>query len=168
MPSYNVDTGRSQLVVRARSSIHDTNTTFTKISGTVQADSATLEDTGATASFQVDMGSFDAGDWLKNRKLKKDVDPGRYPTATFELSELRDVKRNDDGSFAAKAVGTLAWRGRNVTLEVAGKGTMDDNGIDATGTFDLDIRELGMEPPKFLMFKVDPEVTIEVTLRAKA
>lgn len=168
MPSYNVDTGRSQILVRARSSIHDTNTTFSKISGRVEADGDTLEETGATASFSVDMGAFDAGDWLKNRKLKKDMDPGRYPTATFELTELRDVKREDDGSFVARAVGTLAWRGRSLTVEVAGKGTLDDSGIDATGTFDLDIRELGMEPPKILMFKVEPEVTIEVTLRATA
>ncbi len=167
MPQYKVETGRSELQIRARSSIHDTNAKWTKIAGDVEADAATLAETGATAKFQVDMTAFDAGDWLKNRKLKKDMDVDRYPTATFELTELRDVNKQDDGSFVATAIGTLAWRGRSVTLEIAGKGNIDGNGVDATGTFDLDIRDLGMKPPKILMFKVEPEVTVEVTLRAK-
>ncbi len=51
-------------------------------------------------------------------------------------------------------------------MEIAGKGSIDDSGVDATGTFSLDIRDLGMKPPKFLMFRVEPEVTVEVTLRA--
>lgn len=166
MRQYKVDTGRSQLMVCARSSIHDTNTKWTRISGQVVTDAATLVEKGATASFEVDMRDFDAGDWLKNRKLKKDMDVGRYPTAKFELTELRDVKQQDDGSFVATAIGTLTWRGRSVALEIAGKGSVDAGGIDATGTFELDIRDLGMKPPKILMFKVDPEVSVEVTLRA--
>lgn len=168
MPRYTVDTARSELLVRARSSIHDTNTKWTAVSGHVEADAATLEQAGATASFEVDMSEFDAGDWLKNRKLRKDMDVGRYPTATFTLNELRDVGKQDDGSFVATAIGTLDWRGKRVTLEIAGKGTIDAGGVAATGTFDLDIRDLGMTPPKFLMFKVEPEVTVEVTLRARA
>jgi len=37
--------------------------------------------------------------------------------------------------------------------------------FDATGTFELDIRTLGLQAPKVLMFKVQDEVTVEITLR---
>lgn len=168
MAGYRVDGAGSTLVVRARSSVHDTNTTFDKVTGTVEADPAALETTGATARFEVDMASFDAGDWLKNRKLKKDLDLGAHPTASFELRELRDVVRADDGRFEATAVGVIRYRGRELAMEIRGTGTMDERGIDAAGSFELDIRALGMQPPKILMFKVEPEVTIEVTLRARA
>ena len=95
MPIYRVDSQRSGIVVRARSSIHDTNTTWDTLSGRVEADPATLDSAGATASLVVDMTSYDAGDWLKNRKLKKDLDLARHPIATFDVTALRDVRQKD-------------------------------------------------------------------------
>ena len=166
MPQYKLKAGHSKMLVRARSNIHDTTTEWTKITGYMDVDAATLVEVGATATFEVDMTQFDAGDWLKNRKLRKDMELGRYPTATFQLTELRDVSKQDDGSFIATAIGKLDWRGRSVSLEIAGKGSIDDDGVSATGTFELDIRDLGMKPPKILMFKVEPTVTVEVTLSA--
>src|SRR5688500_5582689 len=103
MSTYRVETARSTLTVRARSSIHDTTTTWSAITGTAEADPATLETAGATASFQVDMTVFDAGDWLKNRKLRKDLDVEHHPRATIEVRRLRDVVRTEGGRFRATA-----------------------------------------------------------------
>lgn len=155
------------MIVRARSSIHDTVTTWKTISGDIEAEPDTLDSAGAKASFTVDMAAFDAGDWLKNRKLKKDLDVDNHPRATFELEELRDVKRTGEGQFQAIAAGVLRWRGRQVDLVISGQGTMDADHVEAIGSFDLDIRTLGVEPPRFLMFKVESEVTVEVTVRAR-
>ena len=100
--------------------------------------------------------------------IKSEIDPKKYPTATFELSGLDEVVKRDDGAFNVKARGLLRYRGREVELEIAGTGTMDEAGIDAKGEFDLDLRDLGMKPPRFLMFKMEPELTVEVFLRARA
>lgn len=166
MTTYDVDSAHGRIVVKARSSIHDTSTTWKHIEGTIEADPAALED--ARASFSVDMSQFDAGDWLKNRKLKKDLDVAAHPTATFEITGIRDLSRNQDGSFQATADGILRWRGREVALSVSGRGRIDASTIDATGAFDLDIRQLGVEPPRFLMFQVESEVAVEITLRARS
>jgi len=165
---YRVDGAATQVLVQARSKIHDTSTRFTRLTGQVDADPAALTDAATRARFAVDMATFDAGDWLKNRKLKKDLDLDRFPEASFELRSLREVARADDGSFTATAVGALRYRGREIEVAIAGSGRIDERSIDARGSFDLDIRQVGMEPPKFLVFKVDPEVTIEVTLRCVA
>lgn len=166
MATYRVESGTA-LAIQARSSIHDTTTSFPKVTGTVEADPDTLETAGATARFTVDMSEFDAGDWLKNRKLRKDLELSKYATSEFELREVRDVVRDGD-AFTAVAVGVIRYRGREVQMQIQGKGTMTADAIEATGSFDLDIRELGMQPPKILMFKVEPEVTVSVTLRARA
>lgn len=166
MPRYAVAAG-SQLVVKARSSIHDTKTVWSKITGEVTADRATLATDGAQATFEVDMTAFDAGDFLKNRKLRKDFAMDAHPRATFTLKALRDVK-GDGGRFRATAEGVLAWRGREVPLTIAGEGTLDDGGLAATGKFELDIKVLGLSAPRFLMFKVEDEVAVEVTIRGKA
>jgi polyisoprenoid-binding protein YceI len=159
---YKVAAG-SKLVVKARSSVHDTSTVWSAVTGDVEADPETLATTGARATFAVDMTEFDAGDWLKNRKLRKDFDLAAHPRATFALTSLEDVV-GDGGKFRATARGTLVWRGKSVPLVIAGDGTLDASGLRAVGRCELDIRTLGLSAPRFLMWKVEDEVAIEVTL----
>jgi polyisoprenoid-binding protein YceI len=157
---YAVTSGR--LLVKTRSSVHDTTTTWDKVTGSVDADPDAIE--AAKATFTVDMTAFDAGDWLKNRKLRKDFDMEGHPTATFQLDRVSDVVR-DGSRFTAKAHGTLRWRGREVVLELAGQGTLDHDRLEARATFPLDIKRLGLSAPKFFVFKMEDEVTVEVTVR---
>jgi polyisoprenoid-binding protein YceI len=159
---YRITAGK--LTVRARSRIHDTTTVWDRISGEIEADPETLATAGAAAAFRVDMTSFDAGDWLKNRKLRKDFDLEAHPAATFDLRALRDVKR-DGPTFTATAEGVLRWRGKEVALTLAGKGKLDAAGLEASATFELDIRKLGLSAPRFLMIKMEDEVAIDVTVQ---
>ena len=162
MATYKIGPG-SRVQVKARSKLHDTTTVWDHVAGTVDAVPDTLATAGATARFAVDMTKFDAGDWLKNKKLRSDFQMDANPEATFELRAVENVVRAGD-TFTATARGTLRWRGREVALTIQGEGTMTATSIDAKGTFDLDIRELGMKAPRFLMFKMEDEVTVEVTL----
>jgi polyisoprenoid-binding protein YceI len=159
---YRVDGG--SLKVQARSRVHDTTTVWDKLAGDVEADADTLATAGARATFRVDMTSFDAGDWLKNRKLKKDFDMDAHPTATFELTAVRDVVR-DGAKFTATAEGLLRWRGKEVPLVLSGRGTLDDTHVEASATFELDIKKLGLSAPRFLMIKMEDEVTVDVSVR---
>jgi polyisoprenoid-binding protein YceI len=159
---YRVGSG-SKVSVKARSRIHDTTTVWDSMSGTVEADPATIETSGAVVSITVDMTRFDAGDFLKNRKLRKDFDLEAHPSATFELTGLSGVARNG-AELTATASGTLRWRGREVALTITGTGVLDDHHLDVKASFDLDIRQLGLSAPRFLMFKMEDEVTIEVVV----
>jgi polyisoprenoid-binding protein YceI len=156
------DIAAGKLTVKARSSVHDTTTVWDKVSGTIDADPDAIEQ--AKATFSVDMTKFDAGDFLKNRKLRKDFAMEEHPTATFTVTRVSDVVR-DGSKFTAKAEGTLAWRGREVVLVVSGQGSLDDARVEATGTFELDIKKLGLSAPRFFVFKMEDEVTVEVTVR---
>jgi polyisoprenoid-binding protein YceI len=165
MARYRIESGK--LTVKARSKLHDTTTVWNQITGEVDADPETLATAGAKAKFDVDMTSFDAGDWLKNRKLKKDFELESYPHATFELTSVKDVVR-DGASFKATADGVLRWRGREVVLSLAGRGTLDAMHVEASATFELDIRKLGLSAPRFLMMKMEDEVFVDVTVRGAA
>jgi polyisoprenoid-binding protein YceI len=157
---YAVSGGK--LTVKARSTVHDTTTVWDTITGDVDADASAIEQ--AKATFAVDMTKFDAGDFLKNRKLRKDFEMESHPTATFTLTRVSDVVR-DGSKFTAKAEGTLSWRGKQVVLVLSGQGTLDEKHVEAKGTFELDIRKLGLSAPRFFMFKMEDEVTVEVTVR---
>lgn len=157
---YRVDSGT--LTVQARSRLHDVKTVWDKVTGEVEADADAIE--RARATFQVDMTSFDAGDWLKNRKLRKDFEMDANPLATFELRAVKNVVR-DGAKFTATAEGVLAWRGKQVVLELAGRGSLDAQRVEATATFELDIKKLGLSAPRVLMIKMEDEVSVEVTVR---
>jgi polyisoprenoid-binding protein YceI len=158
---FKVTSGK--LSVQARSRVHDTTTVWSKVSGDVDADPDTLATAGAKGAFTVDMTVFDAGDWLKNRKLRRDFDLDHHPTATFSLDKVERVEREGD-AFTANATGTLRWRGKEVVLTLAGRGILDRVRLEATATFTLDIRALGLSAPRFFVFKMEDEVTVEVTL----
>jgi polyisoprenoid-binding protein YceI len=159
---YRVDGGK--LTVKARSRIHDTTTVWDKLSGDAECDPDTLATAGAKATFVVDMTSFDAGDFLKNRKLRKDFDMEAHPNATFELRAVRDVVR-DGPTFKATADGVIKWRGKEALVSLQGSGKLDAMSLEANGTFELDIRKLGLSAPRFLMIKMEDEVTIDVSVR---
>ncbi len=159
---YRVTAGK--LSVKAHSSVHDTTTAWDKVTGDVDADPDAIE--GAKASFDVDMTSFDAGDWLKNRKLRKDFDMDSHPRATFQLQRVSDVVR-DGGKFTAKAEGILRWRGKEVVLVLTGQGTLDRDRLEASASFELDIRKLGLQAPRMLMFKMEDVVTVEVRVEGR-
>lgn len=160
---YRVTSGT--LTVQARSRVHDTTTVWNKLRGDIDADPETLATAGATASFAVEMDAFDAGDFLKNRKLRSDFALASHPIAKFTLGALRDVVRSGD-TFTATAEGTLDWRGKQVVLVMQGRGTLTAMGLEASAKFELDIRTLGLAAPRFLMFKVEDEVAVEVKVRA--
>jgi polyisoprenoid-binding protein YceI len=149
------------LKVQARSRVHDTTTTWDEITGEVDADPEAIE--AAKAAFSVDMTSFDAGDWLKNRKLRKDFDLETHATATFTLERVSDVTR-DGAKFAATAEGSLRWRGKTIPLKLGGKGSLDADRLTASATFELDIKLLGLQAPKFFIVKMEDVVTVEVQL----
>jgi polyisoprenoid-binding protein YceI len=159
---YRVEAGR--LTVQAHSRVHDTTTVWDKVAGDIDADADAIEN--ARATFRVDMTAFDAGDWLKNRKLRKDFEMDAHPEATFELTSIREVVR-DGAKFTATAEGILRWRGKDVPLTLAGRGTLDAQQVEASASFELDIRKLGLSAPRFLVIKMEDVVTVDVTVRGK-
>jgi hypothetical protein len=165
---YRVTSGT--LTVQARSKLHDTTTVWNQVAGEIAADPEALAAVGpggTSAAFEVDMTAFDAGDFLKNRKLRKDFELEAHPRARFVLTALNDVVRAGS-TFTATALGTLEWRGKRVELTLAGRGTLDDMHVEATARFELDIRWLGLSAPRFLIFKVEDEVTVAVAIRGVA
>lgn len=154
-----------KLTVTATSKVHDTTIAWNKLAGEVDARPDALE--AAKATFTVDMLAYDAGDWMKNRRLRNDYDLERHRTATFTLERLRDIVA-DGSQFQATATGTLRWRGIELPIEVVGKGTLDARQLAASARFTLDVTRFGIQPPKLFMFKVDNVATVEVELSGVA
>ena len=165
MPTYTIDSQTSKLVVTARSSVHDSEIVWRGISGTIDAN---VEEMQATqASINVDMSTADAGDWLKNRKIRKDMDFDKHPTASFVLNQISEIRRSG-GKVSATISGRLSWRGKTIDITATGDGTLTDDELQASGSFEIDMTRLGVRPPKVLMIKVDDVVSCRIKLTALA
>ena len=165
MPSYTIDPQRSKLTVFARSGVHDTEIVWKGFSGTIEADPDELK--ASTMTISVDMKTGDAGDWLKNRKMRKDMNFDKHPSASFRVDAISAVTQ-DDSDLKATVEGSLTWRGKTVSVTASSHGTLTDGELVATGTFPLDMTKLGITPPKVLMIKVKDVVDCTVQLHARA
>jgi polyisoprenoid-binding protein YceI len=155
---------RGQVEVKARSTIHDTTSRFGKLEGEIAFDP---DNPAATsADLALDMRVFETGDRLTSWKLKSELEPDKYPTATFTFGSFTEIHEVTGGQWTAVALGQIEWRGKVADVKVKGKASVDRRSIDGRATFELNVRTLGVTPPKILMLKVEDVVLVTVTFFA--
>ncbi len=163
MPPFIIDEKKSKLVVMARSKVHDTKLVWTGVTGSIDADLSDLVAT--TSDITVDMSTGDAGDWVKNRKLRKELDFDKNPSASFALESIGDLQHTGD-SVSATLNGKLSWRGKTIDVSVQTQGTLNESSLVVSGKFDIDMTTLGIKAPKVLMIKIDDVVNCEIAIHA--
>ncbi len=166
MATFKVDRHQSRMRVTAKSSLHDTTTVWDQLTGSVDVDVPELS--SAKANVNVEMSSFDAGSWLKNRHLKKEMGLGKPQTASFELLSLSVANQEAGGNVAAEGMGAIVWNGQRAQVSLEGEGTITEQHIAVTCRFILNVRDVGITPPGFLGMKVEDEVSVVVSLHANA
>jgi polyisoprenoid-binding protein YceI len=158
---------RSRVWIDARSSIHPIHSTTDGLEGFIDldadgADHVTVGDHPAgKLSLRVDRLS--SGNRLEDRELHKRIDARRYPTIDGVLTGMKPA--GTDGHYTVS--GDVAFRG--VTRPCEDQMTVaavDDRTIRLEGRSTFDIRDFGMEPPRILMFRVEPEVVVRVEIVA--
>jgi polyisoprenoid-binding protein YceI len=105
-----------------------------------------------------------SGNRLEDRELQKRVDSRRYPTIDGLLTGM--ASSGGDGGY--RVSGDLTFRG--VTRHCEGDMTVEfvtEETVTLAGASTFDIRDFGMQPPKILMFKVEPTVHVRVEILAE-
>ena len=165
MAHFGIDERQSKLVVMARSRLHDTNIVWNGITGSIDANVDGLD--SAKSEISIDMTTGNAGDRLKNRTLRKELNFDKNPKATFSLQSVEKLEQNEQG-VRAQLQGQLTWRGKTITVDCKTEGKVTETGLEVTGTFDIDMTTLGITPPKMLMIKIDAVVNCTITIVASA
>ena len=105
-----------------------------------------------------------SGNPLEDRELQRRIDARRYPSI---VGELKSMKQTDETSRYI-VVGDLTFRGTSQSYEDRMAVELrDDRMVSMTGESVFDIRDFGMDPPRILMLKVQPEVTVRVEIVAE-
>src|SRR5205807_2210508 len=151
----------------ARSSVHTIHGSGRGIEGVVEAGLADgrLDPASAVrARVEVPVDRLTSGNPLSDTEMRRRIDARRFPTIVGEVLEMTPAP--GAGRFAVR--GDLTFHG--VTRAVEGEVTVtvaDDRTITVEGERVFDVREFGITPPRILMLRVEPEVTVRLRLVAR-
>jgi polyisoprenoid-binding protein YceI len=164
---YRIDPERSTVSIDARSSLHPIHSTTNGLEGYVDLE---LEPDGAVdltvkpaAQLSLPVTRLSSGNRMEDRELQKRIDARRYPTINGVLEQMEGAVSR--GSYRVSGEVTFRGVSRSHEDEMTIH-AVDEQTIEMAGTSRFDIREFGMEPPRILMLRVDPEVAIRVDIIA--
>jgi polyisoprenoid-binding protein YceI len=166
--SYRIVPEESTVHIAARSNVHPINTRTAGLEGAVDLE---FDDDG-----NVDLGAMPAGrlsfpvellrsgNPFEDRELRKRIDARQFPTIAGVMTAVSTTSR--PGRYLV--TGDLTFRGVTRThvgeMDIA---VVDDDTIRLVGESAFDVRDFGMQPPRILVLRVEPDVTVRVELLAR-
>ena len=155
---WDIDDGTSSVVFVASSSVHDIRSSGSA-AGWFEAsiDEGEFSDrVPLRGHLIVPIAGLSSGNPLVDREMRRRVDTAKHPAiaADIETSELITGR-------TATLTGTVSFLG----IDVAVEGTISiEPEWRLTGIGEFDVRWWNLEPPRVLMLRVDPIVTVEIDL----
>ncbi len=168
MTRYAIVPDRSQVWIAARSTLHPIHSQTSGLEGFIEteigADGRVDLSVPTNARLSLPVDRLRSGNPLEERELKRRIMARRFPTIDGELTAL-SVDGNRDSNYVVS--GTITFRGETCGYQhemvIA---VVDDATLRLTGEAEFDVRDFGMEPPRILMLRVEPEVRVRVDIIA--
>lgn len=165
---YRIVPERSRVWIEARSTLHPIRTETAGLEGWLDLE----VDHGGRVDLDVEPGAhlelpveqLSSGNPLEDRELRRRIDARRYPTIAGDLTLMEETE--EVGRY--RVAGDLTFKGvtrryeDEMTLE-ARNGAM----VILAGERIFDVRDFGLEPPRLLLIKVEPDVTVRVAIVAE-
>ena len=167
MPRYRIIPERSYVWVDARSSLHPIHYKTDGLEGFVDLEMAPGGgvDLASKPAGQLSLAvnRLSSGNRMEDREMQRRIDALRYPTIEGVLEEMAPT--GNDGSY--RVSGDVTFRGvsRRYEDEMTVQ-ALDTGTLQLAGKSRFDIRDFGMEPPRVLMLRVEPEVDVRVEILA--
>lgn len=167
MTRYRIDPGRSFVWIEARSNVHPIHSSTDGLEGYVDleltADGAIDLTSPVAGTVRLAVTRLTSGKRMEDRELHRRLDARRYPTIQGVVSSVEDA--GGDARYRVK--GEITFRGSTKSHEDEMTIRHDgERSITLAGEARFDIRTFGMEPPRVLVLKVEPEVDVRIEVHA--
>jgi polyisoprenoid-binding protein YceI len=163
---YRILPARSRVWIEARSNVHPINTEADGLEGWLELDITDGKinvDQTLRGHLEFPVENLKSGNVFEDRELRRRIDARRYPSIA---GDLKAMKHADEPS-RYMVNGNLTFRGVTRTYEDAMTVDAENGTVTLAGKSTFDIRDFGMEPPRILMLKVQPEVSVRVEIIAE-
>lgn len=155
---YTVDEATAAVVFGATSSVHPIRTAGSAsgwFTASIAGDSFASAE-GVSGRLEVPLNELSSGNPLIDREMRRRLKSDAHPTivASLEWAEV-------SASGGMTVTGTIDFLGSGVLVE----GELEVvEGPRLVGTGEFDVRWWGLEPPRLMMVRVDPIVTVDIDL----
>lgn len=169
MARYRIVPERSWVEIRARSNVHPIETRTLGLVGAIElgllSDGRVDLSSPSSGTVSLRVENLSSGNPLQDRELRRRIDARRHPTIDGVLVEMRGTRAPD----RYLVQGDVTFRG--VTRTVEGEMSVTSTGdaadeLQLEGEATFDIRDFGMDPPKILLFRVEPDVRVKTHIVA--
>jgi hypothetical protein len=164
---YRIVPDRSRVWIEARSNVHPINTEADGLEGWLDVDVTNGKlnvDQLLLGHLEFPVENLKSGNGFEDREMQRRIDARRYPTIAGDLRAMKQT--NEPTTYIVG--GDLTFRGVTRTYENEMTVEMpNDRTVTLTGTSTFDIRDFGMEPPRILLLKVQPDVDVRVEIFAE-
>jgi polyisoprenoid-binding protein YceI len=164
---YKIVPERSRVWIDARSNLHPIHSTTEGLEGYVElefaSDGGVDLTTKPAGKLSLPVSRLSSGNRMEDREMQKRIEARRYPTIDGVMTDMEGSGTDE----TYKVSGDVTFRG--VSRPHQGQMTVksvDEQTIQLAGQSRFDIREFGMEPPRVLVLKVQPEVDVRVEIVA--
>jgi len=164
MARYVVIPERSCVWADARSSLHPIHVETPGFEGQIEADVVDGEvRLGVPTHIELEVVRLESHSGLIDTDLQRRLEARKYRHIKGDLREATPI-----GDARLRLTGDLTLHGvsRPLTVEVTARVSADGL-VEVEGEKVIDMREFGLTPPKFLMFKVEPTVKVRARLIAR-
>jgi polyisoprenoid-binding protein YceI len=168
MDRYRIVPERSRVRIDARSSVHPIHSETHGLRGwldvEIQAGGRVDLTVAPGGHLELPVDRLRSGNPLEDRELRRRIDARRHPTITGDLTAMTETDETDryvvSGDVTFRGV-TRRYEDR-MTVEL-----LDPRTVRLAGQTVFDVRDFGMDPPRILVLKVEPDVAVHVEIIAE-
>jgi polyisoprenoid-binding protein YceI len=167
VPQFLVNTSQSSVKVGLRINLHPSHIDASALSGVIECE---VDDHGRprldrpySAELELPVEAIKSGNGIQDREMRRRFDAGRYPTITARVTQGEAL----EGEGRYRAVAQLTMHGQ--TREISGEIRLRVDGTTMTidGQQVINVKDFGIDPPRLIILKVEPEVDLRVHIVAK-
>ena len=167
MPRFDVNTAQTTVQVGLRVNLHPSHITANSLTGFIECE---LDDQGKPrldqpyrAELTLPVDAIKSGNGIQDREMRRRFDTSRYPTITAVVTHGEEL--DGEGLYRATARLTLHGVTKDITGDV--KLTASGNTLTIDGQQVINVKDFGIDPPRLIILKVEPDVDLQVHIVAE-
>jgi hypothetical protein len=159
--------GSSSVDTEVRSSVHPIHGRATELTGVIEGDfdgdGRPDLDQPHQAWVEVPVTAIRSSNRLNELEMQRRAEVGKYPSIRFELDRAWRV---DGAADRYRAALSVTAHGRTKSFQGDFRLRLDGRRLVLDGQHTFDMRDFGVNPPRILTLRVDPQVRVSVRLVA--
>jgi polyisoprenoid-binding protein YceI len=167
MTQFRVNTSQSTVKVGLRINLHPSHIDANALSGVIECE---LADNGQprldqpySAELSLPVNAIKSGNGIQDREMRRRFDVSRYPTIAARVTHGEALE--GEGRYRAFAQLTMHGQTREISGEIQLR--VDGTTLTIDGQQVINVKDFGIDPPRLIILKVEPEVDLRVHIEAE-